>query len=258
LAQVREFLKVAYPRAVAFLGRSDAERTGLQAAAVVLGVTLAVTLIGWVPLGWLPLTINQFASKLSPRTCGPESRWFIFGPCSALLAIYSLIGSAAVMGILYVYRKALTRALGRLLAKLPGEAEFLSAPVLATVIFTLGWSGVAFHFFDRPGIVIDGLFPPVVGLLTYATTRYDPYVQRSLGPLLAVRDRWSLKVRLGASIAISFVLSLCFTPRLEPPVRDQVLVIIAMIAGYLLLTPPKVGPAAGVRAALGVREESNS
>lgn len=243
-----------YSRVLEFLAKSTAEPTGLQAAAVVLGVCLVVTLVGWAPLSWPPNLVNQFVAALSPRSCGPVAQGLLFGSCSAVLAVYAHVGSLAVMALLYVFRKGLTKGVSRLLGLLPSQAAFLSGPVLATVLFTMGWAGVAFHFFSRPGIVRDGLFPPVVGLLTYAIARYDPDVQHLLNPLWATRDRWSVKVRLGATFAVSAVTSLYLTDRVAAPVRDQAVVILSMIAGYLLMAPRHTDLASGLRQALGVNE----
>jgi len=239
------------PRMLAFLRQAQAERTGLLAGGVVLLVCLAVTVVGWTPLSWPPIWINQIVTVVTPGSCsGLFARGSLFTLCAGTLGIISMSGSFIALGLLLFFRQQLTQLVQRLMARMPQEVGFLAAPVIATLVFTMTWAGNAFHFPNRNGIVSDGLFPSVVGLLTYITIRYGPGLMERLAALMVRRDQLSPKVRLGLVIAIMWLISILLEGKVRFPVRDQLLVIIGVIVGYLALAPSKGNLGAGLQEAL--------
>lgn len=230
--------RVVRPRVIEFLGRSAAERTGLQAGGIVLVVCLGLTVIGWVPLSWPARIVNTLVGGFALSSCDGFAA-ILVGVCNAALAFVTLTGSLVVLAILFVFRLPLASLLQRQLANLPSEAAFLAAPVITTVLFTLGWSGVAFHFFARPGLVPDGIFPAFVGLMTFAIARYGSAIQDALAPYFEARERLQFRVRLGLASLLTIFLAIILTPMLTAPVRDQIVVILAIASAFLLLAPTR-------------------
>lgn len=223
------------------LGRDP---TGLLAAVIVFVLALIVTRVFWTPLSLPASIVNSLVSVATPSSCsflGP-SNIASDSVCGSILAVLTILGAAAAMAGLLLVRLPLRRSLSALFGGGPESLAFLGAPLLATVLFTVGWAGVQYHFPERPGIVADGTFPAVVGLLTYALARYGPIAQTGAEGIFEWRDGLPLRQRLAAVPLTPVVFSLVATPLLHTPVRDQSTVILAMVVGYVLLTPRAANP----------------
>lgn len=224
----------------------NTEPTGLAGAAIVTIVAYLVTRLFWTPLSWPASLVNQFVATMTPSSCsfmGPENI-VSDNACGTILAALTLIGAiVASLGVLLV-RVPIRRVLTAIFRDVPGDLRFLGVPLLATVLFTVGWAGVQYHFPERPGIVADGSFPAVVGLLTYAFARYGPLAQEYGAAAFAWRDGVGMRRRLGVVFLTPVVFSLVATPLLHTPVRDQATVMVAMTVGYLLMAPRTVPDAA--------------
>lgn len=236
LDQARDAWRRLAPRLRSLLVRCHEPGAGWLAAAVVLAAALVVTLVAWWPLRWLPVLISQAISAVGPHSCG-SLRGLGLSLCGAVLALISLSGSTATLAALWLLRLPVGRVLRRALALLPPEARFLGAPVFTTVIFTLGWAGIGFHFFTRPGIVPDGLFPAAVGLMAYLMARCEAQLRRLLVTPWAGRDRLSRKARLALAVLVPVLLAMLLTPVTRAPVRDQLVVLLTMLSTYALLAP---------------------
>ena len=242
-ARIPEGARTPLARAGAGLRRGldlvNTEPTGLAGAAIVAVLAYVVTRLFWTPLSWPASLVNQFVAVATPSSCsfmGPENI-LSDNACGTILAALTLIGAiVASLGVLLV-RLPIRRVLTALFSDLPDGLRFLGVPLLATVLFTVGWAGVQYHFPERPGIVADGSFPAVVGLLTYAFARYGPLAQEYGSAAFAWRDGLATRQRLGVVLLTPVVFSLAATPLLHTPVRDQATVMVAMTIGYLLMAP---------------------
>ena len=234
LRRVQRWWYAAWPPVQQVLRFANDDRSGLAAAAVVLVVALLITTLGWIPLSLPARYINIAVAYVSVSSCPDGST---YGICSAVVSVFSLAGPIVVMLLMFIFRFSIKRVIQRWLTRLPNEARFLVPPTLATILFTMGWAGVSFHFFTRPGVVIDGLFPAAVGMLTYVTVRYGPQAQRALSAYFERRDEFSFKVRLITTFAAPAIFAFAVSSFMSSPVRDQVVVVFAIVAGYLLIAP---------------------
>lgn len=239
------------PRLRALLVRCHEPGAGWLATAVVLAAALVVTLVAWWPLRWLPVLISRVISGLGPHSCG-SLRGLGLELCGAVVAVISMSGSIASLAALWLVRLPLSRVLRRTLTLLPPEARFLGAPVFTTVIFTLGWAGIGFHFFTRPGILPDGLFPAVVGLMAYLMARYEAQLRRLPVTPWAGRERLSRRARLGLAVLVPALSAMLLTPITRAPVRDQLVVLLTLLSTYVLLAPGTGELLAGLRQGPGV------
>lgn len=224
------------PRLQAFIRRGLAEPGGLRGFVLVAAVCLVLTLLLWGPLS-LPATwINAALVKwITPRSC--EAWGLLAEVCAYATAVMTWLGSALVLALVYLFRKPLNGLLQAGFNRLPGDVGFLAAPVVSTVLFTMVWAGNSFHWWTRPGLVRDGLFPVLIGLLTHLIIWHGPGLQRRLAGLLERRDRMSFKARLGLLFVVMYGIALVTTNLLSPPVSDQSVTLLGVVIGYLLLAP---------------------
>ncbi|MEK7215695.1 MAG: hypothetical protein AAB289_08890, partial [Chloroflexota bacterium] len=112
--------------------------------------------------------------------------------------------------------------------------------ITATLFFTISWSGAHTATALQSGILPQTMFPAVVGLFTFAVVRYGPPLQRSLVSFFDVRDRYPMKLRFGVAILVPFLASLLITfeSRVsQTALKEQVVVVISLVTGYLAMAP---------------------
>lgn len=220
------------------------ERSGLTAAALVAvcGVLLARLL--WTPLSWPASAINTFIAPITPSTCnfvGPEHVISDIA-CGMVLAVLTVSGALLAAGLLLLFRIPLRRLTVATLGAVTGPGTFLVMPLAAVVMFTVGWAGVQYHFPARPGIVADGDFPAVIGLVTFAFARYGPLLRERAAGAFAWGASRTMPMRLGIVMAVPFVVFTLTIPVLSTPVRDQVSVLASMLVAYVLFAPAPTRP----------------
>ena len=98
-----------------------------------------------------------------------------------------------------------------------------------------------FHVPERPGLVLDGNFPALVGVLAYALARYGPLLREAVPGAFTWRDGWTGGQQLLLLAGVSVGASVALTFAVDPPIRDQLTVIIGALLGYVLLVPPAQG-----------------
>lgn len=233
------------------LGRAQSEPTGVLGAAVVLVVCAFASLAGWIPLSWPAQAINGVLPDYY-GLCGGQLRLTVNSPqmyvCSAAVGVLAAAGSLAIVIALFVLRRPIAAAVRSLAAQLPEEARFLVGPVAGTLAFTVAWAGT--HYSEeavgQTGLVPQVTFPAVVGLFLYAIARWGGAVQRALGPLLGLRDRYPIGYRILAAIAIPLAFSLFLGNASNPeaPRKGQTVAIVALLSGYVALMP-RTGPTLG-------------
>lgn len=227
------------------------EPGGLAAAAVVFFVCAAVSWIGWLPLGLPALLVGAI---VPPGDCtgvypGTPEMYV----CSAGVALLSAVGPLAVLLLLFLLRAPLAKLVRDLTLKVPEKARYLVTPVTATVLFTIAWSGL--HSTEGgSGLLPQTMFPAVVGLFTFVTTRYGPALQRSLGPFFDFRDQFPKGLRLLVAVAVPLLLGLLITSEERVSAatfKEQIIALASMIAGYLAIAPGQGEPQSGVRRPAG-------
>ena len=229
LAQAR----IAAHRALTF---AATEPTGIVGGALVLAGGGVLTRLLWTPLSWPASAINLLVATVTPTSCA------MFGPrnfvsdnvCGTLLAVLTVTGALAAMAGLVLLRVPLRRLAMAVFGATLGPGRFLAAPLSAVVLFTVGWAGVQYHFPERPGIVPDGDFPALVGVMTYALARYGAAVRDRAGAVFESAASISIAARLGIVLSVPLVVSIVTIPIWHTPVRDQASVLASMVAAYVL------------------------
>lgn len=240
-----------YDKAIDWLGKASREKTGLAALGVAFLVCMMLGRLLWTPLSLPPRFVNGLVSTVGLSSCSSHPVGSIAqDACSAGVALITVAGPVVVMAIMFVFRIPIVKGLRWVMRKMPPEAGFLAGPVVATLLFTMGWAGVHHTTAHWSGILRHDLFPSLVGVLTYVTVRYGPAVHRGLKLFFAGRDKLSFKVRMGLTIVIPLVISVLITrqPRVSSPAfKEQVIVLLAIGIAFLLLSPRTGDLAAGLR-----------
>ena len=213
---------------------------------VVFALCAALSLIGWLPLSVLPRLLH---SVLSPAAGGAfdvglgcaESPSSASDMCSLEAGALAIFPAAAFSLVMLVLRRQLAQLLRALLgSRLPQNARYLLAPSIATLGFTLCWGYVHIATPFKIGLVPEVLFPPVIGLFTFATAQYGTRIAQFAPRLFDARDRLSAWVRLTAVIVISIALSFALMSR-QPiafiDLKQQLLVLVSLAIGYIALVP---------------------
>jgi hypothetical protein len=230
---------------------------------------LAVCLIGWLPLSLPSLTLNAVAGNLGLwKACGEfrvgSAEMFA---CSAVVGLTTVaIGPLLITVLLYVFRSQLAAGLRRVLRRWP-STQLLTAPIVATAVFLVGWSGTHFAtpYLLGFGFLPNLLFPAVVGLLTYVLIVLAGPLQRTARVFFSLRDIVPGVLRLVATIALTAALAASWSIQRSPgggDVRDpttlqQSIVIVGLLIGFVLLTPSRGDPIQAGRRAL-LRHDARS
>ena len=227
-----------YQRAIALLRKAQAERTGLGAAGAVFVVCAALSLVGWIPLGLIPGLIGGVIPEGDCTGLSPGTPFMYV--CSVKVALLTVAAPLLVMCVLFVFRKQVTAWVARLVPKLPEEARFLIAPVLATLFFVISWSGAHQATALQTGVLPQTVFPSVIGVFTYGIARFGPALQRVLSSFFDVRDRYSVRIRFAAAVLVPFLISFIITLEdrvSQTAVKEQFIVLISLATGYLAMAP---------------------
>lgn len=214
------------------------DRSGWKGALAVFIVSAIVSLICWVPLSLPSRLIRALLPTITCTNMRPGSMEMYL--CSAGVAVVTMIGPVLLMVLIFFFRKQLTKWIGRVTPKLPVETRFLTAPVLTTIIFTVGWSGAHQTTALSWGLLPHIVFPAVLGLFTYAITRYGTGVQTSLIAYFNGLDKFPRWLRYVIVIAIPMLIAIVITAQERvtfEALKEQFIVIVALITGYLVMSP---------------------
>lgn len=236
---------------LAFFRRASEEKTGWMAGLVVLVAAALVNVVFWWPLQYPPQWLGSLIGIFAPTSCAqyPFGTWR-YDVCGWGLAAFALSGTFLVAGLVFAFRKAIRHSLHALLKRLPAEMGFLWPPLVATLLFTMGWASIPFHGFTRKGIVWDGFFPTLVGVFTWALLRYRRPMFRVVPGLMARRDRlpeWVKYVLAFALVGLAaWSITKWLTPpgflpakwyEMYPPTRDQLLALVSLLVTFILWAP---------------------
>ena len=180
--QAGEYWAVVSPHIVLFLGRARAEPTGLLAGAVVLGVCLLVTLIGWAPLSVPAYAINGFVGSFALSGCGGTSG-ILLGFCSTALSVVSMTGPIVVGALLFVWLRSF-------------ENDIYFQIGLVVLIGLAAKNAILIVEFAQQGLLAG--MRPVDAAVQAARLRFRPIVMTSLAFVFGVLP---LAVATGAGAA---------------------------------------------------------
>jgi hypothetical protein len=241
------------------LGKINQEPTGLLAAAVAFAVCALISVWGWGVLA-LPTRLIQGGvvdRLLRIQYCGylpepiagrpPSPEMYV---CSLKVAAQFVAGPLLIMLLGFLLVTVGRQPLARLIERLPAQVRFLAVPILTTVLFGMVWSGLHRDITNEAGLVPQRLFPALVGLFAFAAGRFTPLLQRHLAPFFALRDLCPLWLRVLLVFGLPMLLSLVITFEYrvtEEVKKEQIVALVALVAGYLAVTPARGDVASGVR-----------
>jgi len=191
-------------------------------------------------LGFIP---NLFRNIIDPGNCsGHQVKTIGMYVCSAFVAFKMLIGPLLIMGLIFFFRKQIMLLINKNKNRIPVEYQFLLAPLISTLIFTILWSGSHPQISDTSGLMDQRYFPAIVGVFTYITTHFNKQIQENLKSFFDKRDTIPKPVRFLIAFFIPFLLSIIITfeDRVSyVAVKEQIIVVISLVSGYLVLLPRK-------------------
>jgi len=233
------------------------EPHGCLAAILVLIASAVVSLVLWYPLGLPSALLRGAVPQLSCKKIQPESTLMYL--CSMGVALVTLIGPLLFILIIYRLRKPLRTILENLVKKTPEQYRFLMTSLFATIMFLIMWAGAHFETGQNVGLVPHMLFPVVIGLFTFVVGRYGGRIQKSLAFFFRIRDLIPRVLRLTFVLAVPFALSYKLTKQERvklPELKEQIVVIAALLVGYLMLVPRRGDLIAGIRKLINPRVRS--
>jgi hypothetical protein len=166
--------------------------------------------------------------------------------CSSKVALLTLAGPIGlgilVFGCFAIFRKWTAQSLAACARKIPSRFRYIVAPVIATFLFTIIWSGTHYGMALGFGLMPQILFPMVTGLFSWTVARYDSVLRHAgtVGSFLAWRDRVHVVLRTAVALLFSFLLSLSITFQgrvTHAASKEQMVVVVTLVTGYILLSP---------------------
>jgi len=227
-------------------------------AGITFLICAGVSLVGWYPLS---LPSRGIRAVLPDVTCTHlQPGTFPMYLCSAKVGLVALAAPVALIIIVFIFRKALSKWVATLTPKMPANLRYLVAPVLATIIFTIAWSGAHIDTAMRWGFLPHIIFPSVIGLFTYAAATFGPNIQEPLAGFFNFRDKFPNWLRIVFLFLVPFLLALLITAQervTQETFKEQFIVLVALILGYLMMAPRSGDMAATVKKFIPMQEQEN-
>ena len=233
------------PPAAAGPSAASAEAGGtplppLAAAAAAFAASGALSFLAWGILA-LPVRVPTFfIGNMVPYGCPYETQSAAMYVCSAKIALVRLIGPILITVLVIVFRNRLRELVRAIAPKLPVKWQFLVAPLVATVAFTLAWAGSHYEVAASRGIVTQRVFPAFIGLFTYAAATWGPALQQRYKGFFDRRDRYPVWLRIVVALLVPFIISMAITYEdrvTQPVLKEQIVVLLSIVAGYVALAP---------------------
>jgi hypothetical protein len=160
--------------------------------------------------------------------------------CSAMVGLMVMIGPIILMAAIIFLRPFINKYVKIMAPMIPGGIRFLMAPIIATMIFELAWTGSHLNTSFQSGILPQLIFPAVVGVFAFVVERFGPFFQRSLTSFFDFRDRYPGWLRLVVAILIPILISLVITLQERVSMeafKEQFIVLVSLTVGYLAMAP---------------------
>lgn len=221
-----------------FIHVVNRDPTGALPMAVIFVLGAVISFLGWGPLSIPARLINGFVPQGNCISVRPGSIEMYF--CSAKVAALTVVGPILLMVLLFLARNLIAGGLRSLMPRLPRDSHFLLGPLVATILFTMVWGAMHDTSYGATGIVPQKVFPALIGVFTYGTAKYGPLLQRLLGPLFDLRDRFPKWIRFLGALAAPLVLALILTAQervSQEAMKEQVVVLVSLATTYLVLAP---------------------
>ena len=217
-------------------GQSEWKTVGM-----VFAVCAVISLVGWYPLSLPSRGIRALIDMINIAGCAdlrPGSVAMYL--CSAKIGLMAMAAPLVLIVIIFLLRKPLAAWVQRLTPKLPEKTRYLVAPALATIIFTIAWSGAHLLTVTQWGILPQIIFPSVIGLFTYSVAHFGPRLQQPLEGFFNFREKIPNWLRMVTVFAVPMLIAIMITAQATVAMgalKEQFVVLVALTMGYLMMTP---------------------
>ena len=214
-----------------------AEPSGLAAAAAAAVVSIVLALALWAPLAWPSSAIRD---TLPAASCSRTGSGLAPTLCSVQVAATPLVAPLLLAAVAFVFRGVLSAAVSAARRRAPAGLGPVLASMVATVVFTLTWSGSHIGRSTESGMLPQIAFPALVGVCTFAFARWGGTLGTALAPFFRVRDRVSLGIRTVLVIALPIALAVWLASGsgdTRVALHEQLTVVFAISVGFLLVAP---------------------
>jgi hypothetical protein len=201
----------------------------------------AIGLLAWTPFGVLNNLLRRHTAPGMCQSCQPET-WTLFF-FSARVALSVVFLPLLLVTIAFLSRKIVARLFARSADHLPPGVRYSVSATIATFFFTIAWTSLHYRKETLIGIVPQVFFPAIFGILTYGLLKYGVAVRGAvanrikLAPLNATA-KWTISAAL--PLLLSFALPVGRHISLLP-LKEQTIVIITTLVGFILLAPRNPG-----------------
>jgi len=216
------------------------ERTGIAALITILIIALPLSQVAWgllaEPAARLAGLFPNLGQCTDPNlTAGT---WPMY-KCSAKVGLVTIAGPFLLVALLYPLRRVFSSAIGNLDGG--GPSKFLIAPLVATLIFALFWAGLHKDTRDMVGLVKQVRFPAVIGAFTFLVSRWNGAIQREFTGFFRVRNVIPVAIRAFLALLLPLALAVYLHRKPDaagdPVVKQQVVVLLTLVLGYLAFAP---------------------
>jgi hypothetical protein len=242
-----------------FFERLHTDESGVLGLFVVLLLAVLLSYLLW-PLAVEPTkAVNEVLPSMNctgevPGTSGMRT-------CATKVAAVKMVGPMSIALVVVLMRGRLARWIQRLAKGLHPGGRPLIAPLLATLLFLLVWAGAHTITGDQTGLLPQKMLPAVIGVFTYAITRYSSGLQRKFGGFFQRRDHLPKWVRVVIALGIPTAVSLLLTnqDRVSDTARkEQLVVLLGLVIAYMMLAPSSGDVAGEARRVLGLGDSGTA
>jgi hypothetical protein len=209
------------------------EPTGVAAAVATSVICIVLSLALWAPLSWPSSAIGD---ALPAASCSRSGSGLRPALCALQVAITPMLAPLLLAFVAFAFRGGFTAAVRAAPHRAPSGLGPVLASIVATVAFTLIWSGSHIGRSTESGVVPQIAFPAVVGVCTFLFARWGG----ALRPFFGVRDRVSLGIRVVLVIALPIALAVWLAngsgaDRIA--LNEQLTVVFGIVVAFLLVAP---------------------
>ncbi|MEK9730893.1 MAG: hypothetical protein VW230_03945 [Candidatus Poseidoniales archaeon] len=224
--------------------------------------SLATCLLLWYPLGFMAALIDEMVSSISfdlyfdkihnplfyddmgGGWLAPKNGKFFNGD-NAIIVFSLMMGFLELLHILiiflfmFLFRKKLKKHVEATINFFPKHIQNYSAPLIATAVFTLGWSAARVSFPFIFGIVWNIAFPCLVGLFTWITIHKKDSLIKIGQPLFKIRNKIPKKFRVVSLLAFTALISfivMSIKPNTATQFKEQIIVLLSILLGFIIST----------------------
>lgn len=227
-------------------------------ALIILVVGFLIVNILWYPLGLPAYLLNILTKWIGPSDCiqytigtGAAQR------CALTVGLKVVLGPVIVGVVMFLLRKRIGAQLKRVEAKVPIALRPAFPCLVALILFTMGWAAIHWSTANAPGLPMTTheRFPILVGLVTWVTQSWGKPIQAAAPGFFRGRAKIPLLARIGIVSGVTIVFAYALMKigssqyLANPGLKEQIIVLFALMFGWAMMAPVAVAAAAAAVAA---------